>query len=354
MTARAPGSFRVAVVVPLQGPEALYGPSCVLCARLAAEEITEEGGVLARPVTLRIVDGGAPPERVAAEVDRLVSGGHVDAVVGWHLSAVRQRIAPRTRGRVPYVYTALYEGGEATPGVFAIGETPDQQLWPALTWMADEIGVRRWFVVGNDYVWPRRCTTQVREFLLDRDDVGVDVGEFVELGTLDFDAALGRIERSDCDGVLMFLVGQDLVEFNRQFARYGLEDQCARFSTLMDESALRVLGTESSRDVFVASGYFEALPTAESLDFGARYVRRYGPAAPVLNGPGESCYEGLRMLAGLVNRTGSTDVRRLSATAERYRYEGPRGPVLFGGARAEQSMYLATADGADFDILAGL
>lgn len=352
VTARPPPAFRVALVVPLQGTEALYGPSCVLCSRLAAEEIDDEGGVLARPVTLRIVDGGAAPEQVASEVDRLVTTGQVDAVVGWHLSGVRQQLARRIRGRVPYVYTALYEGGEATPGVFAIGETPEIQLCPGLTWMADEIGVRRWFVIGNDYVWPRRSAAVVRRFLRDRDDVDVDDGQFVPLGTPDFGDVLRRIEHSGCDGVLMFLVGRDSVEFNRQFARHGLEDQCARFSTLMDESALRAMGAASARDVFVASGYFESLPTVESLAFGARYVRRFGPAAPVLNAPGESCYEGLRMLAGLVNRTGSADVRQLSATAEHYRHQGPRGAVLVGPARTEQSMYLATADGGDFDILA--
>ena len=354
MSGRRPGAFRVAVVAPLQGPEAIYGPSCVLCARLAAEEIDDAGGVLARPVRLRIVDGGADPHRVAAEVDRLISTGQVDAVVGWHLSGVRRQLARRTRGRVPYVYTALYEGGEVTPGVFAIGETPEIQLRPALDWMADEIGVRRWFVIGNDYVWPARSTALVRRFLRERDDVRLDDAQFVQLGRSDFDPVLRRIESSGCDGVLTFLVGHDAVEFHRQFARRGLEDQCARFSTLMDESMLRATGAAATRDVFVASGYFEALPTPESLQFGARYVRRFGPGAPVLNGPGESCYEGLWMLADLVNRTGSDDVARLCATAENARYHSPRGTVLVDGARTEQRIYLATADDTGFDILAGL
>ncbi|WP_271215158.1 ABC transporter substrate-binding protein, partial [Pseudonocardia halophobica] len=95
----------------------------------------------------------------------------------------------------------------------------------------------------------------------------------------------------------MFLVGHDAVEFHRQFADRGMESQCARFSTLMEESMLQKIGTRAAQDVFVASGYFEALPAAESLDFGARYVRRFGPGAPVLNAPGESGYKGLWMLA---------------------------------------------------------
>jgi hypothetical protein len=33
-------------------------------------------------------------------------------------------LAPRIAHRVPYVYTALYEGGERTEGVFLTSETP--------------------------------------------------------------------------------------------------------------------------------------------------------------------------------------------------------------------------------------
>src|SRR5690349_10514046 len=115
----------VALVVPRQGPAGLFGPSAELCARLAEEEVNAEAGVLGRRLRLRVVDGGGPPARVAAAVDALVRDGAVQAVTGWHISAVRQCLAPRIAGRVPYVYTALYEGGERSPGVFLTGETPE-------------------------------------------------------------------------------------------------------------------------------------------------------------------------------------------------------------------------------------
>ena len=122
----------VALVVPLQGPSGLFGPSCELCARLAAEEVNADGGMLAREVRFVVVDGGQRPAQVAAEVDRLLTDGAVEAVTGWHISAVRNAVAPRIAGRAPYVYTPLYEGGEHRPGVFLTGETPDRQVRPAL------------------------------------------------------------------------------------------------------------------------------------------------------------------------------------------------------------------------------
>ncbi|TCK27508.1 substrate-binding domain-containing protein [Pseudonocardia endophytica] len=347
--------FTVGLVVPLSGPEAVYGPSCVLCARLAAEELNEGSGVLAEPVRLRIVDGGRGPERVACEVERLVGNGEIDAVVGWHLSAVRQRLAPRLRARVPYVYTALYEGGETTPGVITIGETPEIQLHPGLRWMSEEIGVRDWFVVGNDYVWPRRSTATVRA-LVDDDRAGPTIGEadFVGLGTRDFGPVLDRISDSGSDGVLMMLVGHDSVRFNRQFAERGLEERCARFSPLMDESMLRDLGPAASTDVFTAAGWFEALPTAEGLGFGARYARRFGPEAPALGAPGESCYEGIRLLACLVHSAGTVDAQRVTELARCSDYHGPRGHVRIDGPATRQQIYMATADGVGLDVLASL
>ena len=148
-------AVNVALVVPLHGSAGIFGPSCELCARLAVAEINAADGVLGRELRLSVIDGSARPAEVADEVGALAAAGLVDAVVGWHISAVRQVVAPRVAGLVPYVYTALYEGGERTPGVFLTGEVPSRQLLPAMAFLSREHGVRRWAIVGNDYVWPR-------------------------------------------------------------------------------------------------------------------------------------------------------------------------------------------------------
>ncbi|MBW0103800.1 substrate-binding domain-containing protein [Pseudonocardia sp. KRD-291] len=332
----------------------MYGPSCTLSARLAAEEINDAGGLLGREVRLRIVDSAADPHTVADEVDRLITAGRADAVVGWHLSALREVLAGRVAGRVPYIYTALYEGGETTPGLFLTGETPAAQLYPALEWMAREISVRRWFVVGNDYSWPRHSAAAVRRYTRDHREVRIDHEAYVDLGSTDFDEVSRRIEHSACDGVLMLLVGRDGVEFNRWFTDRGLDVQCARLTPLMDETMLLESGARDSRDVFSTAGFFEALTTEDGLRYGARYTERFGPDAPVLNSPGESCYEGMQLLAGLVRRAGSARIGRICEVAEGTRYHGPRGEVALTGRHVEQQIYMATADGSSYDVLASL
>src|SRR4051812_25594621 len=236
----------VALLIPLHGPAGIYGPSSELCAQLAAEELNAVGGVLGRPVRLRVVDASGPPARVAAVVHALVTDGEVDAVVGWHISAVRNVVAPRIAGLVPYVYTALYEGGEHHPGVFMVGETPSRQLLPAMRWLRAEAGVRRWSIVGNDYIWPRGTAAAARVYApLCDGDVCDEV--FVPLGTMAFTDVVRRIERDRADAVLMLLVGQDAVEFNRAFAQAGLDDSCRRLSTLIEENTLLASGADSTR-----------------------------------------------------------------------------------------------------------
>ncbi|MGW3622600.1 substrate-binding domain-containing protein [Streptomyces sp. NPDC000880] len=347
---RASDPVRVALVVPLQGPAGIFGPSCESCALLAAEEANAADGVLGRSIEFVVVDGGAAPSAVAAEIDRLITLGAVDAVTGWHISAVRQAVAPRIADRVPYVYTPLYEGGERSPWVFLAGETPGRQLRPGLAWFAEHFGVRRWAVVGDDYVWPRRTALAARRYLAES---GGTVCEevFVALGTEGYDEVVRRLRAAEPEAVLMLLVGADAVAFNRAFAAAGLHESCLRFSPLMDENMLVGSGAAATRGLYAAAGFFETLSTADSLDFSARYHGRFGPYAPLLNSMGESCYEGVRLLTELFTRAGSTDMRAVHRVADGLAYDSPRGVVQLRGRHLDQRVFLAAADGLQFDVL---
>jgi urea transport system substrate-binding protein len=343
----------IAFVVPRSGPAGIYGPSCEACATLATAEINEAGGVLGREVVLHPVDGGRHPALVAAEVRELVDAG-VDAVAGWHISAVRQALTPVVEGRVPYLYSPLYEGGERTPGVFMAGETPDRQLLPAMRWMAEELGVRRWCVLGDDYVWPLASARAARRYARASPDIRIVDEMYVPLGTEDFGPAVQRVIRSGAQGVLMFLVGTDAVQFNRAFAAAGVDRFCVRLSPIMEENMLLASGPENTRELYAAAGFFETLATSAGLDFSRRYSERFGAQAPVLNSLGESCFEGLTLLTKLAGRAGSMGLAELCGAADALVYESPRGLVRMAGNHLLQSVYLARADGMQFDVLAEL
>ncbi|HUR85470.1 MAG TPA: substrate-binding domain-containing protein [Solirubrobacteraceae bacterium] len=337
------------LLVPLTGSAGIFGPSSELCARLAVEEINGRGGLLDRPVRLRVIDGSGPPQVVADRVEQLVASNQIDALVGWHISAVRRAIAPRLAMRIPYVYTALYEGGEETPGVFVVGETPDQQVFPALRWLAEQRGVRRWAIVGNDYVWPRRTAAAARRYTR---EIGGEICDemFVPLGSERFTSTIGRLLAGRADGVLMLLVGQDAARFNRAFADVGLDESCCRLSPLVDENTLLASGVDATANLCAAAAYFESLATPEGLAFGARYANRFGPDAPTLNSPAESCYEGLMLFSALVRKAQSFDTAALSRAATRVEYEGPRGDLHLRRRHLQQPVYLAEAEGFEFSV----
>lgn len=351
---RAAGStLAIGLVFPLHGPGGVFGPSCELCAQLAVEEINAAGGLLGRELALVPIDGGAPPAAVAAEVDTLISAGAIHAITGWHTSAVRQALVPRVAGRVPYVYTALYEGGERTPGVYVTGETPSTQLLPGMSVLAREFGARRWCLVGNDYVWPRRTALHARHYAR---ILGCHLGSetYVPLGTEDFRPVLREIERHEPDAVLMLLVGNDAVRFNRAFAEAGFDRDCLRLTTLMDENMLLATGAEGTRRLYAASGYFENLVTEENLDFAGRFARRYGITAPAAGNLGESCYEGVLLLAALISQAGSARTRDIEGVAESVTYESPRGRLRVQDGHVPQRIYLAEADAMDFTVVTQL
>ncbi|BBX10295.1 substrate-binding domain-containing protein [Mycolicibacterium aichiense] len=344
-------AINVALVIPRSGSAGIYGPSCEACADLAIADVNATTGVLGRTVHLVPVDGSRPPAVVAADIARLVDLGAIDAVTGWHISPVRQAIAKVTAGRVPYVYGPLYEGGERTAGLFLTGETPSRQLLPAMDWMADQHGVDRWIVIGNDYVWPRQTGAAAAGHA--RAQGKPLAGEiYVPLGTEDFSATLRHVESSGATGVVLLLVGRDGVMFNRQFAEVGLDAAVPRLSPHVEENMLMASGSESNRGLFAAAGYFEALHTTASLEFAAHYYATFGPAAPALNSIGESCYEAITLLIALVSRAGSLAVPDLTAAAVGLTYISPRGEVTMRGNQMSQDVYVAEAIDLDFEIRA--
>ncbi|MET3963846.1 urea transport system substrate-binding protein [Marmoricola sp. OAE513] len=339
----------VALVVPLQGTTGIYGPSCLACAELAVDEINEHAGINGRRLDLVVVDGGGEPADVAAEVGALVDAGRVEAVVGWHISAVRQAVTARIGGRVTYVYAAMHEGRDDTPGVFMLGERPVNQLLPAARWMHEQLGVGRWAVVGNDYVFPRVTAAAARQAL--RDGPSSIVHEsYVPLGTTDFRGVLSELQRPDIDGVIMLLMGQDAVQFNRQFARAGLSGTLPRLSPAVEENTLLGGGVNAHEGLYAAAAYFDGMGTVEGRRLERAYYDRYGEFAPALNAVGESCYEAIHFLARIGAVCGGVDVGSAEAMRSGHVYEGPRGLMRLDGNLVNQDVYVAAARGLEFSV----
>ena len=146
--------LRIANFIALSGPAGIWGPSATNSTLLAASEINRRGGILGREIEVVFHDAGGSIDDVVRTASDVVASDDADIIMGSHISAVRVALRKVVAGRIPYVYTPVYEGGERTPGVMAIGETPRALSRPAIEWMADARNAARWYLIGSDYVWP--------------------------------------------------------------------------------------------------------------------------------------------------------------------------------------------------------
>jgi len=343
--------LKIALLVPLSGPAGLWGPSCQTSALMAAREINAGGGILGREVELVFADAGGDPRTIADDTIDLVAENRAEAVIGMHISAVRLALVRALRGRIPYVYTPVYEGGEQSPGVFMVGETPAQQLKPAIRWLAEHRGARRWYLIGNDYVWPHVSHRAARRYI--KATGGEVLGiNYVPFGCDDHEPYLESIRRARPDAVLVSMVGTDCVTFNRAFARCGLAPHILRLSAASEENTLLGIGASNAENFFFTTGYLAELSTPQNLAFLDRYHATFGRDAPVPNTIGESCYEGVRLYAEMARRAAALGVAELSRASEGLIYTGARGRVTMRSRHLWTDMYLAQADGLKFKVLA--
>jgi urea transport system substrate-binding protein len=342
--------LRIANFTSLTGPAGIWGPSATNSTLLAASEINRRGGILGREIEIVFHDAGGSIEDVVRTASDVVASDDADIIMGSHISAVRVALRKVVAGHIPYVYTPVYEGGERTPGVMAIGETPRAQSRPAIEWLANTKNAARWYLIGSDYVWPWLSHRATKKYIAGAG--GRVVGEeFVRMGEHDHSAQLARIRAAKPDVVLISLIGTDSIVFNRAFAEQGLASKMLRLAGAMDETVLLGIGADNTENLFCASGYFVDLASRENDAFRCQYQASFGRYAPPLGSVGQSNYEGLRFLDTVASRAGSLAIKPLLSTAMNVDYDGARGRVGIRRGSASMPIYLAEADGLNFQLI---
>lgn len=346
----AAGSVKVAVMIPQSGPAGLFGPSAKACAELAAETINGRGGILGQKIELLFGDAGLAPAEASQAALKLWKGSGASVVIGMHDSAVRGALVGLFKGQVPYFYTPVYEGGECAKGTYMNGETPQQQLQPVIPWIAAERKPKKWYMIGNDYIWGRNTNAAAKGYI-EKTGANVVGDEYLPFTVDNFDASLARIRDSGADAVLVSLVGGASVGFNKAFASFGLPDKALRLGTLIEENTLAGIGVVNAKNLYSSAGYFANITTPAAKAFAEAYAKRFGPQAPALNGLAESTYEGFLMLEAIAKKARSLDVAKMDAACEGAGYKGPRGVVTMHSRHVEQDIYVADVDDKGFRVV---
>jgi urea transport system substrate-binding protein len=349
--AAAAGDFKIGLFIALSGPASLFGPTQKACAELATEEINKAGGILGRQIKLIPTDAGGPPAESTKSAIRLMLEENVDMFVGSHDSATREALVATIKGKVPYIYTPVYEGGECAFNTYVIADTPEQQIHPSMNFMMKDKGAKSVYLIGDDYVWPRKCNEHARKYVADNGG-SIVAEEYVPFGAPNkFEEIVTRIKSAKPDMVLITLVGADNVNFNRTFAGFGLDKDIARLSLLLEENTLLGIGPESSNNLFSSMSYYANAPGEANKKFKAAYFAKFGDKAPQLGLIGADCYGGIYCAQALATKAGGTDAKKCMAASEGLTFPTAAGPVSMRGRHVDKTMFLATCKGTEFDII---
>ncbi|MET0822036.1 MAG: substrate-binding protein [Aeromicrobium sp.] len=345
------GVHRVGLLTSKTGPGAIFAVACENLARLAVEEINDDGGLGGRPVELLIGDDGTDPQVGVREARRLIDARCrvvVASVTSATFDAVQRELSHRGVG---LVHAVLNEGGAAGGTVLRWGERPSGQLDAAVRPFMAEAGARDWFLIGNDYSWSHGAHSAARRIL--PAGGGRVAGErLVRHGTADFSESIDQILSSGAECVLSTLVGADEVAFERQAFAAGLRERAKTLSLVLDESTHERIGVEASRGLWAVSGYFESLDTGVNRDFVARYRQRFGRWAPPISSFSEGVYEALQLYANAVRAGADSPVDSVRAMLHAAA-SSPRGLVRTQGPeQLSQAMYLAKSSGEALEIFA--
>ncbi len=346
--------IRIGLLVSLSGPAGIFGRATVNCAEMAVAEVNADGGVTGRRVRIVTADDGTDIDTAAVAMRRLLRVHRVQAVVGMHSSATYRAVREMpVQDGVPYLYAPTSEEMGTHPLLLRLGETPIDQLHRALPRLAAETGGYRWYLVGNDYSWPRAIGATAQGII--HNMRGAVLGEsYLPLGSRNFDALIEDISTVGAELVVSSFVGQDQVRFEREFAAAGLRSTTRTFAPLLDETTLEHIGPAAD-GMWNVLGYFKDLRTVENRQFLDRYLSAFGDCAPPVSGLSESVYNAVRLWCDAAREARTTQGLSVMRKLRGRRFDSPRGRLAVSGrGHVSQPLYLAVATSERLSVLDSL
>jgi branched-chain amino acid transport system substrate-binding protein len=309
----------------ISGSNSTLAPSADQAAQLAVDEINAKGGVLGRKVKLVLGDDATDPRVARQAWDSVIHQQHADVVIALETSASRNAGVPvAEKADVPAIYTSNYEGHACSPILYVNAEVPNQQIAPEVSYLTGERGVKTFFLVGSDYVWPHE-TFKVAKRLIKQARAKVVGEEYAPIGTTDWSAVVSKIQQTKPDAVYFALAGgSDNVALMKQYRATGAKGIVV--SPDIEESVLKALGPDGE-GVVMAGAYFQALDTPANNRFLADLKKKFGSKTAPQNLLSVTNYDAVYQYAAAVARAKTTATEPVLRALSKVSFTGPRGLV---------------------------
>ncbi len=226
-TIAAADTIKIGVNQPLTGDVAASGNYVTDGAKIAADEINANGGVLGQQIELVIEDNKSNPTEAVAVAEKLIGSDEVPVMMGAWSSTFTLAVMPKL---MEYGVPMLVETSssdkittQGNPWVFRISPTSAMEAKA----FADQVGkfnIKKadFLVVNND--WGRGAAQQFGDMLKEH-DVAVDEVETMDPAAQDMSAQLSKIKASDADTLFVTTGVEQLTLVLKQAKALGLDKQ---------------------------------------------------------------------------------------------------------------------------------
>jgi urea transport system substrate-binding protein len=323
-------TIKVGVLHSLSGTMAISEVTVKDAELLAIDEINAAGGVLGKKLEPVVEDGASDWPTFAEKAQKLISQDNVATVFGGWTSASRKAMLPVfERNKELLWYPVQYEGLESSPYIFYTGATTNQQIVPALDYLAAQ-GLKRLFLVGSDYVFPRTANKIIKAYAAAN---GMEIlgEEYSPLGHTEYSTLANKLSQADPDAVFNTLNGDSNVAFFKQLRSVGITASTMPvISVSVAEEEVRGIGPDNIAGQLVAWNYYQTTPGQKNDEFVKAFKAKYGQDK-VTSDPMEAGYVAVKLWAEAVKKAGTTEVEAVKKAAGGITLEAPEGTVTIDG-----------------------
>jgi urea transport system substrate-binding protein len=296
---------------------------------LAVDEINADGGIMGKQVELVEEDGQSEPTVFAEKINKLLTEDEVAAVFGGWTSASRKAMLPVVEGNNGLLfYPVQYEGLEASENIYYTGATTNQQIIPAMDFLASE-GVKTLFLAGSDYVFPRTANKIIKQYAA---ELGIEIvgEEYVPLDSDDWTTQVAKIAAAKPDFVFNTINGSSNVGFIKAYDEAGLgADNSPIISVSIAEEEAPAMGVDLTGQ-YAAWNYFQSVDTPANPAFIEAFQSKYGTNRPTSD-PMEAAYTSMYLYKAMVEKAESFCVDAVNAASDGVTFEAPEGTVTVNG-----------------------
>ena len=309
----ADDTVKIGVLHSLSGTMAISETSLKDTLLMLVEEQNKKGGVLGKKIEAVVVDPASNWPLFAEKARELIQKDKVAAIFGCWTSVSRKSVLPVVEELDGILfYPVQYEGEESSKNVFYTGAAPNQQAIPAVDYLLKQ-GVKRWALVGTDYVYPRTANKVLEAYLKSKGFTDKDIMiSYTPFGHSDWQSIVADIKKFGGAGektaVISTINGDANVPFYKELANQGVSARdipVIAFS--VGEEELAGIDTKPLVGHLAAWNYFESVDSDLNDDFVEKWHKFTGNEKRVTNDPMEATYIGFNMWAQAVEKAGTTD-----------------------------------------------